>query len=196
MIDKIDPQVRDALWSGYIDLEFEMSKVKTLSSITSDKDNIYLAGDRISLVPKFRKVDVQIGKIKITGLTKTELLMHIIRNRESMKIGEYMGWSKYLVQYNTSVIVISINEKMQSSVKLLKDDNMAKDMFESHYQTPINEWRKVETKSPIYGEMAIGIPHVIDDIIERVETALEFLESIEDHEVRAYISRRLEDFTL
>lgn len=193
MIDEIfNEQVKEAKLSGYIDADMLGNNINTLNSITVRDGIVYLAGDKVSLIPKYKRVELQIGRFPITGSTKTEIVMTLLKNNEHLKIGEFMGWHKYLMQFKEHTLVISIHDRMYSSIKLLKDDRIAKEMYKSTFKTPINEWRTVEMVSKQYGPMAIGIPHVVDDIMERIDTAVEFLESVmNDHNVARYVEFKL-----
>ena len=189
----IDEELRDAMYCGYVDADMLGKNINTLNSITDQDGVLYLAGDKVSLVPRYKHIELMIGRFPITGSTKSELLMRLLECNQHAKVGEFMGWTKYLVQYKEHTLVVSIHERMYSSVKLLKDDAVAKKLYEASRRTPINEWRQIEMVSKQYGAMSIGIPHVVDDIIERIDVAIEFLESVmNDHEVARYVESRLQ----
>ena len=187
----IPTELEEARYCGYVDMP--TTNIKTLNSITYDGTNLHLAGDKVELIPAYKHIKLQIGNWELKGSTKAELCLHIVDKYESSLIGEYEGWKRYLVQYKQYTLVIAISVKMYASIKFLADDKLAKELYEIKYNTPINEWRKVEMTSKVYGDIAVGLPHVLDDIIERAEVALEFLEStMNDSELREYITERLE----
>ncbi len=187
---------KDAIYSGMIDVDMEMSTVDTsLANITIDGWNITLDGDKISLLPYYKRIDLKVNKKwTIRGPIKSEIAMCMIDKYKSIYLGEYKDWNKYLVQYKDHTLVININNNnMATGIKLLQHDRMAKEMYQKRYNKKDVEWNKVEMTSEVYGDIAVGIPHEIDNIIERVETALEFLESTGSPEIDNYIKERLLD---
>lgn len=173
---------KDAIYAGMIDADMELSQVpNTLANVVIDGWNITLDGDPISLKPKYKRIDMKVKqKWSINGTIKTEVLMHMIHAYKSIDLGEYEGWTRTLVQYKEHTLVVGINTNgMYSSLKLLKDDRIAKEMYTKQYRNDTVEWSKVDLHDKVYGDMEVGIPHAYDDVVERMYTALEFLEDLQ-----------------
>ena len=117
---------------------------------------------------------------------------------KTVGLGTYEGWTRYLIEYKGHTLVASINDlSMSCGLKLLKDDRLAKEIYQANYPGQDKMFQKVEVDSPVYGHMESGIPHAYDDVVERMETAVDFLEDlmIQDDKMKRYVLDRFSAFT-
>jgi len=191
----VESTYKDAIYAGMIDAESEINNVDTLANVVIEGWNITLDGDPISLKPAYRRIDMKVkGKWTVKGTIKTEVLMHMVQAYKSVDLGSYEGWTRTLIQYKEHTLVVSISDThMYSSLKLLKDDRIAKEMYTKHHRNDTVEWSEVDLHDKVYGDMEVGIPHAYDDVVERMYTAIEFLESLQrqDEYLRREIHSRL-----
>ena len=167
-----ESQYKDALYSGYIEKDMEMiAVVPTLSDIRIDGTNIYLNGDIVELVPQYKAIQLFVKGYKITGIIKAEILARMIVDMTSTKVGDYLGWAKYLVQYKSHTLVINTKGAI-AGIKLLKNDHVAKIMYERKYpKRPIVYWADADQDEKIFGSKEISIPHAVDNLAEEIEEA-------------------------
>lgn len=187
---------KDAKYSGMIDCDMEMSLVDTpLANIVINGWDITLDGDKVSLKPGYKRIDLKVKqKWTIKGSIKTEIVMMMIDAYKSISLGTHEGWTRYMIEYKEHTLVASINTlSMVCSLKLLAHDRLAKEIYQKQYKQRDVEWKEVELHDEVFGDMEVGIPHAYDDVVERMETAVEFLESLmrEDQMMNEYITNRL-----
>ena len=187
---------KDAKYSGMIDCDMEMSLVDTpLANIVINGWDITLDGDKVSLIPGYKKLDLKLKKKwTIKGAIKTEIVMMMIDAYKSINLGTYEGWTRYLIEYKEHTLVASINDlSMVCGLKLLQHDRLAREIYQKTYNQSDVEWRTVQLHDEVYGDMEVGIPHEYDNTVERMEVAVEFLESLmmQDGDMNIYIANRL-----
>ena len=127
---------KDAKYSGMIDCDMEMTLVDTpLANIVINGWDITLDGDKVSLKPGYKRIDLKVKqKWTIKGSIKTEIVMMMIDAYKSISLGTYEGWTRYMIEYKEHTLVAAINKQgMFSSLKLLKDDRIAKEMYQKAY---------------------------------------------------------------
>lgn len=168
---------KDALYSGYIDTDLEFTNMTPgLSNVVIEGTTITLNGDEVKIVPEYRNLQLYCKGFKITGLVKTEIIAYMISKMHAIKVGEYAGWDKYFVEFKGHTIVCNIKGSL-ASMKLLKNDYMAKKLYERRYTTKhITQWRELDKDEAIYGSKDISIPTAIDSMLEDIEEATGVLE--------------------
>ena len=173
----VESDYKDALYSGMIDSDMEFTEVTPqLSNVTFTDGIAYLNGDKVDLIPEYKTINLYCKGFKITGLIKAEILARMIMELPSLKIGVYMGWSKYLVQYKKHTLVINTSGAL-AGMKLLKYDHIARQMYTKQYpKRPILEWSEIDDDEKIYGSKDISIPHAVDNMAEEVVEAIGILE--------------------
>ncbi len=169
---------KDALYSGMVDVDMEMSAVvPEVCNVTTDDFNIYVDGDLVSIHPQYRSLVLKIGEWVLTGIVKAEVVGTMIKNFDSLKVGEYRGWTKYFIQYKSHTLVAGF-KGTACSLKLLKYDYMAQQMYQKAYKQPyFSRWRDDMESEKIFGPMDISLPNAVDDLLEQCMVALETLES-------------------
>lgn len=168
---------KDALYSGYVDqdMEFE-SVVPGLSNVTIEGTDIKLNGDLVELVPEYKSINLYCKKFKVTGLTKAEIISTMILKMESMKIGEYMEWDKYLIQYKGHTLVANTKGAI-AGLKLLKNDRMARKIYTKQYpKVSIHDWTGLKDSEKIFGNSEISMPGIVDQRLEECSVAMELLD--------------------
>ena len=173
----VESDYKDVLSGSFVDSDLEFESVTPQLSNVVIKDNIiYLNGDKVDIVQKFKKLELYCKGFKITGLVKAEIIAKMITDMYSLKIGVYNGWSKYLIQYKTHTLVASTAGAI-ASLKLLKDDHTARILYQKNYpKRPIVEWSEIDDDEKIYGSKDISIPHAVDNLEEEVVEAIGILE--------------------
>lgn len=172
----VESTYKDALYSGYIDKDLEFtSVVPSLSNVTVEDTVVKLNGDVVDLIPEYKSINLYCKGFKITGLIKAEIIDTMLINMESMKIGDYMGWSKHLIQYKGHTLVANTKGAI-AGLKLLKNDYMAKKMYKQMYpKSRIQDWSTLKESEKIYGSSEISMPNIVDQRLEETYNALELI---------------------
>ena len=173
----LESDYKDALYAGMIDKDLEFESIAPdLSFVTIEDGLVYLNGDEVQFVPNYKSLKLVVKGFTITGLVKAEILGRMILDLPSLKIGSYMGWDKYLIQYKAHTLVLNTKGAI-AGIKLLKYDYMAKKMYSRYFKSrPINNWREIDEDEKVFGSKDISMPNAVDQMEEEVYLAIETIE--------------------
>lgn len=161
------------LYTGTVDKDMEMDAITPgISDIKIKDKEIYLNGDLVEIFENYKALELKCKGYRVTGLIKAEILARMVVDMYSIKVGEFGGWSKYLIQYKSHTLVVNTKGSM-AGFRLLKNDAVARKMYAKTYpRRPIQYWMDMDEDEKIYGSKDISLPNAIDTIMEEAVEAM------------------------